>query len=406
MEFNNGGSSSQRRPAVEEGEGAAPLARQGSVYSLTFDEFQSALGGAAAGGGCGGVGKDFGSMNMDELIRSIWTAEETQAMASASGAGAQPAPLQRQGSSLTLPRTLSAKTVDEVWHNLVRDEPPEGADGGGQQQAHRQSTLGEMTLEEFLVRAGVVRENPAPTPAPPPMLPPRPVPVAPKSSAFLGNIAGTDAAAAAAASLGFAPVGMGNLALGNGLMPPSAAGMGASAMSVQTAVNQLDSVGKGYSDLSSPTEPLPYSFQGMIRGRRNGGGVEKVVERRQRRMIKNRESAARSRARKQAYTMELEAEVQKLKELNEELEKKQVSFLNTATAGRDYGNAEERDIWSSLQIHATGTSTYNCNFRNEPPVLVFAHDDRKSCRQVPEMFKDPLGRKKRICLRRTLTGPW
>ena len=84
MEFRNGGSSSQRRPAGEEG---APLARQGSVYSLTFDEFQSALGGAAAGGG-GGTGKDFGSMNMDELLRNIWNAEETQAMASASASGA------------------------------------------------------------------------------------------------------------------------------------------------------------------------------------------------------------------------------------------------------------------------------------------------------------------------------
>jgi ABA responsive element binding factor len=303
MEFKNCGSSSQRRPAVVVDEGA-PLARQGSVYSLTFDEFQSALGGGAAAGG--GIPKDFGSMNMDELLRSIWTAEETQAMASASGAGAgagmPPTPLQRQGSSLTLPRTLSAKTVDEVWRNLVSDEPPQaqGADGGGHQQHHRQSTLGEMTLEEFLVRAGVVRENPAPAPpAPPPMMPPRPVPVAPKSSAFFGNLPGADDAAAAAA-LGFAPVGMGDLAM----IPPRAAGMGGSAMAVQTAVNQqLDSGGKGYSDLSSPTEPLPFSFEGMIRGRRHdGGGVEKVVERRQRRMIKNRESAARSRARKQVST--------------------------------------------------------------------------------------------------------
>uniref|UniRef100_A0A453R396 Uncharacterized protein n=1 Tax=Aegilops tauschii subsp. strangulata TaxID=200361 RepID=A0A453R396_AEGTS len=48
------------------------LARQGSIYSLTFDEFQSALGGA---------GKDFGSMNMDELLRNIWTAEESNAIA-------------------------------------------------------------------------------------------------------------------------------------------------------------------------------------------------------------------------------------------------------------------------------------------------------------------------------------
>lgn len=297
MEFKSGGSSSHRRPPPADG---SSLTRQGSVYSLTFDEFQSALGGASAGGGSG-VGKDFGSMNMDELLRNIWTAEETHAMASAStaGPGAPPAPLQRQGSSLTLPRTLSAKTVDEVWRNLVREEPhQEGAAGGGGQQAHqRQSTLGEMTLEEFLVKAGVVREN-LPAPALPPMPPPaRPVPVAPKSAAFFGNFPGADDAAAAA--LAFAPVSMGNLAMGNGLMPPRAAGMGGGALAVQTAVNQLDPCGKGNSDLSSPNEPLPYSFQGMIRGRRNGVGVEKVVERRQRRMIKNRESAARSRARKQ-----------------------------------------------------------------------------------------------------------
>uniref|UniRef100_A0A804MNU9 BZIP domain-containing protein n=1 Tax=Zea mays TaxID=4577 RepID=A0A804MNU9_MAIZE len=236
---------------------------------------------------------------MDELLRSIWTAEETQAKASASIAGASagmpPTPMQRQGSSLTLPRMLSTKTVDEAWRNLVRDEPPQGADGGGHQPPHRQSTLGEMTLEEFLVRAGAVKENPASAPpAPPPMVPPRPVPVAPKSSAFFGDLPGADDDAATAA-VGFAPVGMVDLAL----IPPRAAGMGGSAMAVQTAVSQLDSVGKGYSDLSSLTEPQTFSFERMIRGRRHGGGVEKVVERRRRRMIKNRESAARSRARKQ-----------------------------------------------------------------------------------------------------------
>lgn len=40
-------------------------------------------------------------------------------------------------------------------------------------------------------------------------------------------------------------------------------------------------------------------------------------------MIKNRESAARSRARKQAYTVELEAEVNQLKEENTKLKKQQ-----------------------------------------------------------------------------------
>ncbi|XP_021898675.1 bZIP transcription factor TRAB1 [Carica papaya] len=74
-------------------------------------------------------------------------------------------------------------------------------------------------------------------------------------------------------------------------------------------------------------------------------------------MIKNRESAARSRARKQAYTMELEAEVAKLKEENEELQKKQEKIME-------------------MQKN-----------------------------QVLEMLNGQRGSKLR-CLRRTQTGPW
>ncbi|ONK55461.1 uncharacterized protein A4U43_UnF2850 [Asparagus officinalis] len=51
------------------------------------------------------------------------------------------------------------------------------------------------------------------------------------------------------------------------------------------------------------------------------GSEEKTVERKQKRMIKNRESAARSRARKQAYTNELENKVSRLEEENERLRK-------------------------------------------------------------------------------------
>ncbi|KAJ0587452.1 putative transcription factor bZIP family [Helianthus annuus] len=72
-------------------------------------------------------------------------------------------------------------------------------------------------------------------------------------------------------------------------------------------------------------------------------------------MIKNRESAARSRARKQAYTMELEAEVAKLKEQNQELKRKA--------------------------------------------------DDGKATDQVIEMMSTQPGAKRRN-LRRTLSGPW
>ncbi|RLN04831.1 hypothetical protein C2845_PM13G19990 [Panicum miliaceum] len=309
--------------------GPGPLSRQGSIYSLTFDEFQSTLGGMG-----GGLGKDFGSMNMDELLRSIWTAEESQAMASASAsasaAGEDGAALERQG-SLTLPRTLSVKTVDEVWRDFVREGRPAG---GAEPQPSRQPTLGEMTLEEFLVRAGVVRDNPAAAAmaaaAAVPVQPvaPRPIQaVSNGASIFFGNFGAANDAGAGA--MGFAPVGIGDQGMGNGLMP-GVAGMASAAVTlspVDTSAAQLDSVGKGNGDLSSPIAPVPYPYEGVIRGRRSGAGVEKVVERRHRRMIKNRESAARSRARKQAYTMELEAEVQKLKELNAELQKKQEEIM-------------------------------------------------------------------------------
>ncbi|CAL9044917.1 protein FD-like [Musa acuminata AAA Group] len=57
------------------------------------------------------------------------------------------------------------------------------------------------------------------------------------------------------------------------------------------------------------------------------------TDRYRRRMIKNRESAARSRARKQAYTNELELEVSRLKEENAKL-KKQYEELRSAMAAQ------------------------------------------------------------------------
>ncbi|KAL9666935.1 hypothetical protein QQ045_001279 [Rhodiola kirilowii] len=67
---------------------------------------------------------------------------------------------------------------------------------------------------------------------------------------------------------------------------------------LKESLKLLHGAGKFNGDLTS-VSPVPYVFSGGIRGRRANGALEKVVERRQRRMIKNRESAARSRARKQ-----------------------------------------------------------------------------------------------------------
>jgi len=118
----------------------------------------------------------------------------------------------------------------------------------------------------------------------------------------------------------------GNLAQGGGIGMVGLA-PGPVQLASGSPANQIssDKMGKSNGDTSS-VSPVPYVFNGGLRGRKTGA-VEKVIERRQRRMIKNRESAARSRARKQAYTMELEQEVAKLKEENEELQKKQEEIL-------------------------------------------------------------------------------
>ncbi|XP_031267152.1 ABSCISIC ACID-INSENSITIVE 5-like protein 5 [Pistacia vera] len=411
--------------------GNFPLTRQPSIYSLTFDELQSTVGGS--------LGKDFGSMNMDELLKNIWTAEETQSMV-ASSCGNQDGTngLQRQG-SLTLPRTLNQKTVDEVWKDIskeyvVKDGSGGGGSGGVQgsnNMPQRQQTLGEMTLEEFLVRAGVVRED---------MQLGAAVGKVNNNGGFFGdlprssnntgfgfqqmvkgaNLMGNQnldngnqitiqnsnlplnvngarlnqhplaqqqqqqqqqhpqifpkqPTVAYQMPLQSSPgikggiVGVGDQTMTGSLIHGGAlqgAGMGMVGLGAGPVVgtgspaNQLssDGIGKSNGDTSS-VSPVPYMFNGGLRGRKFNGNVEKVVERRQRRMIKNRESAARSRARKQAYTMELEAEVAKLKEENQELRKKQAEIME-------------------MQKN-----------------------------QVLEMMNAQQGAKKR-CLRRTQTGPW
>ncbi|KAJ9186747.1 hypothetical protein P3X46_002286 [Hevea brasiliensis] len=389
-----GGGSGSRPP------GNFSLARQPSIYSLTFDEFQSTV---------GGIGKDFGSMNMDELLKNIWSAEDTQNMVASSTVAQEG--LQRQG-SLTLPRTISQKTVDEVWKDISK-EYGNGAVTGAVNLPQRQQTLGEMTLEEFLVRAGVVRED---------------AQLAAKLNAngsFFGDLSrsGNNSALGIGfqqnrglglnnnntnqismhssnlpfnvngvrsyqaqvqhqqqqqifpkqPNLGYVTqmplqtspgikggiMGIGDQGISGGLMQGGALGMvGLGGVATGSPANQLSSDGitKSNGDTSS-VSPVPYVFNGGLRGRRATGAVEKVVERRQRRMIKNRESAARSRARKQAYTMELEAEVEKIKEENRKLQKKQAEVME-------------------MQKN-----------------------------QVMEMMNQQQGVKKR-CLRRTQTGPW
>jgi ABA responsive element binding factor len=403
----------------------------------------------------GSLGKDFGSMNMDELLKNIWSAEETQTMATATSTVVEEGGgLQRQG-SLTLPRTLSQRTVDEVWKDMSKEYVINGTSAGAANNVpQRQPTLGEMTLEEFLLRAGVAREdtqvapkvntnggffgdlsrsannslaigfqqnrgvglnndntnqislqssnlplnvngvrsNQAQVQQQQQIFPKQPnmgyvtqpnndntnqislqssnlplnvngvrsnqaqvqqqqqiFPKQPnmgyvtqpnndntnqislQSSNLPLNVNGVRSNQAQVQqqqqqqifpkqpNMGYVTqmplqsgpgirggmLGIGDQGIDSGLMQGGGMGVvGLGGIATGSPANQLssDGIGKSNGDTSS-VSPVPYVFRESVRGRRPGGAVEKVVERRQRRMIKNRESAARSRARKQVIIL-------------------------------------------------------------------------------------------------------
>ncbi|XP_048326228.1 ABSCISIC ACID-INSENSITIVE 5-like protein 2 [Ziziphus jujuba] len=270
------------------------LARQNSMYSLTLDEVQNHL---------GDLGKPLSSMNLDELLKNVWTAEANQSigMDAESTALANQTALQRQA-SLSLTGALSKKTVDEVWRDIQQSKNNEE-----RKSRERQPTLGEMTLEDFLVKAGVVAE-------------------ASSDKKGAGPVVGVDANIASQ----FPQQGqwmqysqpqyqvpqqsMIGVYMPSQPMPQPLHVGGGAVMDVTYADNQLALPSPLMGALSDTQTP----------GRKRGPPediIEKTVERRQKRMIKNRESAARSRARKQAYTNELENKVSRLEEENERLRK-------------------------------------------------------------------------------------
>ncbi|XP_050386998.1 ABSCISIC ACID-INSENSITIVE 5-like protein 2 [Argentina anserina] len=270
-----------------------PLTRQNSIYNLTLDEVQNQL---------GDLGKPLSSMNLDELLKNVWSAEANQniSMDIEGTTMVNQASLQRQA-SLSLTSALSKKTVDEVWRDIQQSK-----DNEEKRTRERQPTLGEMTLEDFLVKAGVVAE-------------------ASDKKNTGGILVGVDANVASQFPQGQwlqypqpqyqhpQQSMMGVYMSSQPIPPPMHVGAGG-VMDVPYSDNQLGMPSPLMGTLSDTQTP----------GRKRGNPediVEKTVERRQKRMIKNRESAARSRARKQAYTNELENKVSRLEEENERLRK-------------------------------------------------------------------------------------
>ncbi|CAL9065681.1 bZIP transcription factor 12-like isoform X1 [Musa acuminata AAA Group] len=206
------------------------LTRQSSACSLPIADLQSSV----SGGGGRGLGKTLGSMSMEDLFRNIYGGGR-------GGEGGDP--MLRQG-SFVLPKVVGEKAVEEVWRQMGADRRPDGGDG----------SVAEMTLEDFLARAGAVGEE--------------------------------DVGVAS----GWSPVVL-----------------GPSPIMVDRLVQQQQfAAGLG-------------KAEGAERGGRGKkrpmlDPVDRATLQRQKRMIKNRESAARSRERKQAYIAELESLVARLEQ--------------------------------------------------------------------------------------------
>lgn len=220
-----------------------PLPRQNSWFSLTLGEIENQ---------CGDFGKPLGSMNLDELLKNVWTSKATQSCAMDIGSSSPASSLQRHA-SLTLARAFNGKTVDEVWRDIQQGQMVKNVEDVKGQE--RDPTLDEITLEEFLVKAGHFAEVPS------------------------GPLIGVD-----------------------------------NAVTTQKVLPHISlSPSHSIDTLSDTSQP----------GRKRGStdAIEKTLDRRLRRKIKNRESAARSRARKQAYHNELVGKVSCLEEENIKLKK-------------------------------------------------------------------------------------
>ncbi|KAJ1432116.1 putative ABSCISIC ACID-INSENSITIVE 5-like protein 2 [Sesbania bispinosa] len=123
------------------------LAKQSSWYSLTLDEVKCLL---------EDMGKPLGSMNLDELLQNVLTAEANKVVGIKNEHESSSSSLQYQA-SLTLAQALSGKTVDDVWREIRQGQKKRYGDDMKIQDT--EMTLGDTTLEDFLVLAGLFAET-------------------------------------------------------------------------------------------------------------------------------------------------------------------------------------------------------------------------------------------------------
>ncbi|CAI9116526.1 OLC1v1017700C1 [Oldenlandia corymbosa var. corymbosa] len=191
------------------------------------------------------------------------------------------APITGSGSSSSPP--VRKKTVDDIWREIVAGKAKANEPMPPRKVECKEEAMEEMmTLEDFLVKAGAVDE-----------------------SAVSGAVVEGEVKLEPLSGAG--PSG-GMFSFDNSYVPRQG--------SVDSAMMSYGSLGGGI---------------GGGRGKRRTSSllepIDKAAAQRQRRMIKNRESAARSRERKQAYQVELESMAVRLEEENEQLLKEKAARM-------------------------------------------------------------------------------
>ncbi|XP_074341874.1 protein ABSCISIC ACID-INSENSITIVE 5-like [Apium graveolens] len=245
-------------------------------------------------------GKSFGSMNLEEFINSIWTEEEAQA----------------QNANSVVPTAEASSSLNNMNPQYHFGQTPNGSSDIARQMSltrpgsqsvpapscqkivdvSREPSDGEMTFYEFLVKIGVLREEGAIAQIPPPRLlyqlhPPAPPFFQPRPAPPL--------------------LPRPQLPYGSVDVPTPFGPQATSFYGVASGVRGSENIGEmGAVSL----DEIGLNNRGQKRIIE--GPSEMMIERYEKKLIRNREAATKSRAKKQARTREFEAQLNHLKQEN------------------------------------------------------------------------------------------
>ncbi|XP_061339558.1 bZIP transcription factor TRAB1-like [Gastrolobium bilobum] len=266
-------------PNRDEGSQYPTLVREGSFYNLTFDE--------------GNKRKPLHSMNLDELLRNVISAENGSQLVTNHDSFLL--------GNINLNGTLTNKTINEVCREIVQQEHVK------ENHSPQQSSFGEMTLEDFLGRDGMINIG--------------------KEDNVIGDVQtlmGIDPMVIGSQPEDWLPLQMQTYQHQHQQQQQHHEKHQQQIMGLcpDFGVSKYENTEIGY------TVPITCS-DSKKRSRYSDEMLEKTIERRQKRMAKNRESAARSRAKKQEHINKLENEKFRLQ--------KEISLLKTVKGQRQDG---------------------------------------------------------------------